>query len=165
MQRPVEDIRRELEDWIWGIYRQRHKLAPALNSSFSDKFFVFVFKCYTFGVTCFPVSARVSARVLARVSTTKEKDTERDTRHLSTHLCVPTSSRHPLSDLATQPIRWPDRTPLARLGPLAPCATEPLTGDLDCVSSVDFLFFLVFCAATLAVFCFFCFLFLVLLLW
>ena len=89
----------------------------------------------------FPVSARVSARV----STIKEKTPRgtRDTDHFFPHPRATellSSPWHPLSDLATQPIRRPDRTPLARLGPLAPCATEPLTGDLDSVGSVDFFF-------------------------
>ena len=88
---------------------------------FPMSFPFFVFECCTLLVSrVFPVSARVSARVFNN----KRKDTERDTRHLSTHLYVPTSSRHPLSDLATQPIRlatlapidlwfctfWPDAT-------------------------------------------------------
>ena len=119
-------------------------MAVPLNSSFSDEFFVFVFECCTLLVSRV---FRVSARVLARVFNNKRKDTERDTRHLRplphTPSCATellSSPWHPLSDLATQPIRRPDRTPLARLGPLAPCATEPLTGDLDSVGSVDFLF-------------------------
>ena len=96
--------------------------------------------------------------VFSRFSTrfnNKKKDTERDTRHLSTHLYVPQSSRHPLSDLATQPIRLATLAPIdlwfctfcqtrpaafGKTGPLAPCATEPLTGDLDCVGSLISLF-------------------------
>ena len=96
---------------------------------------------YSLCVTCFSVLARVLARVLI----TKEKTLRgiRDTDYFFPHPCATellSSPWHPLSDLATQPIRRPDRTPLARLGPLAPCATEPLTGDLDSVGSVDFLF-------------------------
>ena len=115
----------------------------------------------------------VSARVLARVLIIKEK-TPRGTRDTFPHPRATellSSPWHPLSDLATQPIRRPDRTPLARLGPLAPCATEPLTGDLDSVGSVDFFFslllvlplwqllvFLVFCAASLgSLFCIYLF--------
>ena len=76
------------------------QVAVPLNSSFSDKFFVFRFECITRCVTCFPVFS-------ARVSTTKEK-TPRGTRDTFDHF-LPSSFAichkapwHPLSDLATQ---------------------------------------------------------------
>ena len=104
----------------------------------------------------------VLARVLVRVLIIKEK-TLRGTRDTFPHPRATellSSPWHPLSDLATQPIRLatsaPTRpAPFGKTGPLALCATEPLTGDLDYVSSVVFLFFLTSCAASLgSLFCF-----------